>query len=94
MTLDLFQEDASHKGKSKLTYRPLADRMRPQTLGDYVGQDHIIGEGKTLSQAIKNQPYIRWFSGGHPVREKQRWQKSLQILYRRILLAYRLFYLA
>ena len=65
MTLDLFQEDASqkdasqkdvpHKGKSKLTYRPLADRMRPQMLDDYVGQDHIIGEGKTLSQAIKNQ---------------------------------------
>lgn len=60
MTPDLFQEDApqkdvSHKGKTKLAYRPLADRMRPQTLGDYVGQDHIIGDGKTLSQAIKNQ---------------------------------------
>ena len=36
-------------------YRPLADRMRPQRLADYIGQDHIIGEGKTLSQAIENQ---------------------------------------
>lgn len=29
--------------------------MRPQTLHDYIGQNHIIGDGKTLSQAIQNQ---------------------------------------
>jgi putative ATPase len=36
-------------------YQPLADRMRPQVLADYVGQDHIIGSGRSLSQAIENQ---------------------------------------
>ncbi len=36
-------------------YRPLADRMRPQLLGEFIGQEHIIGSGKTLSQAIENQ---------------------------------------
>jgi len=36
-------------------YRPLADRMRPKLLSEYVGQEHIIGAGKTLSQAIENQ---------------------------------------
>ena len=36
-------------------YRPLADRMRPQLLGEYIGQEHIIGSGKTLSQSIENQ---------------------------------------
>lgn len=36
-------------------YRPLADRMRPQSLVDYIGQEHIIGEAKTLTQAIENQ---------------------------------------
>ncbi len=36
-------------------YRPLADRMRPQLLSEYIGQEHIIGAGKTLSQAIENQ---------------------------------------
>jgi len=36
-------------------YRPLADRMRPQLLSEYIGQEHIIGSGKTLSQAIENQ---------------------------------------
>ena len=48
MTAELFSEDIQ-------PYRPLADRMRPQGLADYIGQDHIIGEGKTLSQAIENQ---------------------------------------
>ena len=37
------------------TYRPLADRMRPQVLADYIGQEHIIGQGKTLTQAIESQ---------------------------------------
>jgi putative ATPase len=27
---------------------PLADRMRPQTLEEYVGQEHILGPGKPL----------------------------------------------
>lgn len=48
MTAELFSEDTQ-------PYRPLADRMRPQGLADYIGQEHIIGEGKTLSQAIENQ---------------------------------------
>jgi putative ATPase len=28
--------------------KPLADRMRPRTLDDFVGQEHILGEGKLL----------------------------------------------
>ena len=34
------------------TTRPLADRMRPNTLDDLVGQEHILGEGKPLREAI------------------------------------------
>ncbi len=30
--------------------KPLADRLRPQTLADVVGQNHIIGSGKVLSE--------------------------------------------
>ncbi|MFZ9709527.1 MAG: replication-associated recombination protein A [Steroidobacteraceae bacterium] len=33
--------------------RPLADRMRPQTLAQYVGQSHLIGPGKPLRVAIE-----------------------------------------
>ena len=32
---------------------PLADRMRPENIGEFVGQDHILGEGKFLNRAIK-----------------------------------------
>ena len=40
-----------------LAGRPLADRMRPTSLDDYIGQKHLLGEGKPLRQAI---------SSGHP----------------------------
>jgi putative ATPase len=43
---DLFALDAS-QGK------PLADRMRPRGLEEYVGQDHILGPGKPLRTAIE-----------------------------------------
>lgn len=33
---------------------PLADRMRPETLSDVVGQRHILGEGKALQNMIES----------------------------------------
>ncbi len=33
-------------------HAPLADRMRPTTLDEYIGQQHIVGEGKPLRSAI------------------------------------------
>ena len=33
-------------------YRPLADRMRPEVIDDFIGQDHILGEGRILRKAI------------------------------------------
>ena len=33
--------------------RPLADRMRPRTLSEFVGQHHILGPGKPLSASIE-----------------------------------------
>jgi len=32
---------------------PLAARMRPRTLDEYIGQEHIVGEGKLLRRAIE-----------------------------------------
>lgn len=32
--------------------QPLADRMRPRTLDEYAGQDHILGPGRPLREAI------------------------------------------
>ena len=33
-------------------YRPLAARMRPHTLAEYIGQSHLLSEGKPLYRAI------------------------------------------
>ena len=35
-------------------FRPLADRMRPRSLDEFVGQSHILGEGKPLRQAVES----------------------------------------
>ncbi len=35
------------------TTRPLADRMRPRTLEEYAGQEHLIGPGKPLRVSIE-----------------------------------------
>jgi putative ATPase len=36
------------------TYRPLADRLRPQTLDEFVGQSHLLGPGAPLRRALEN----------------------------------------
>jgi putative ATPase len=35
-------------------YRPLADRLRPQTLDEYVGQSHLLGPGAPLRRALES----------------------------------------
>ena len=32
---------------------PLADRLRPSNLDDYLGQDHLISDGKIINRMIK-----------------------------------------
>jgi putative ATPase len=34
--------------------QPLADRLRPHTLDEYVGQNHLLGRGKVLNRIIEN----------------------------------------
>ena len=40
------------KEKSSKTDAPLASRMRPESVDEIVGQEHILGEGKLLRRAI------------------------------------------
>ncbi len=40
-----------HNGNMN-TRQPLADRMRPRTLKEYVGQEHLVGKGKMLKDFI------------------------------------------
>jgi len=44
--------------------QPLADRMRPATLGDFCGQQHLLAEGKPLRRAIEQgKPHSMVFWG-------------------------------
>lgn len=47
--MDLFEKNNQ---KEDLKNAPLAVRMRPKTLDEFVGQRHILGEGKLLTRAI------------------------------------------
>jgi putative ATPase len=37
----------------KQAYQPLADRLRPQKLSEFVGQDHLVGRGKIISTLLR-----------------------------------------
>jgi putative ATPase len=37
----------------KQAYQPLADRLRPQKLSEFVGQEHLVGRGKIISTLLK-----------------------------------------
>ena len=42
---------------------PLAERLRPRTLDDYIGQEHLVGEGAVLRRMIDSgriASFILW----------------------------------
>jgi putative ATPase len=49
--MNLFSTNPSSDSSGDRT-RPLADRMRPRTLDEFVGQEHLIGPGKPLRAQI------------------------------------------
>jgi len=70
MTSDLF-ESSSHGASQEVEtpavgYQPLAARLRPHTLADYAGQEHILAPGKPLRQAIESQQLHSMIFWGPP----------------------------
>jgi putative ATPase len=49
--MDLFEHKRSVE---KQVSAPLADRMRPRILNEYVGQKHLVGEGQVLRRLIES----------------------------------------
>ena len=45
---------------------PLAERMRPQSLDEVVGQEEIIGDGKILTEIVKNGEPVNLIFWGPP----------------------------
>ncbi len=57
--MDLFQEQTTMSS-------PLASRLRPETLDDYVGQEHLVGPGKILRQMIQKDNISSMIFWGPP----------------------------
>src|SRR5918994_295185 len=47
--MDLFQSDET---KEQRSLQPLAERMRPSSLADFVGQKHLLGPGRILTEMV------------------------------------------
>lgn len=53
--MDLFEEkDSGNVSGGGSGNQPLATRMRPNSLDEFVGQEHLVGEGKMLNRMIKS----------------------------------------
>jgi putative ATPase len=58
--------EARKKDRVKETHTPLAERMRPQTFDRVYGQDHILGQGKLLSELIGSNRLVSIIFWGPP----------------------------
>jgi len=50
-----------------MSIKPLAERLRPNTFEEYIGQEHLIGEGAVLREAVKTgqiPSFILWGGPG------------------------------
>src|SRR4030042_2422843 len=45
---------------------PLADRIRPKKLSEFIGQEHLLGEGKPLRLAIETKQIFSMIFWGPP----------------------------
>lgn len=61
--MDLF--DATTRAESSRD-APLAERMRPRSLDEYVGQEHLLGEGKLLRRLIESDTLTSLIFWGPP----------------------------
>ena len=61
--MDMFDDG---RPETAVMARPLADRMRPETLDDFVGQDHVIGPDSLLRRAITDDNLFSAIFWGPP----------------------------
>jgi len=50
----------------KFYMQPLADKLRPKSLDDFVGQDHLVGLGKPLRMAVEKKHLFSFLLWGPP----------------------------
>jgi putative ATPase len=54
--MDLFE---AHAQKQRAEFAPLADRMRPKTLAEFVGQEKLLGKGSPASPGLRGAGLLR-----------------------------------
>jgi putative ATPase len=64
--MSLFDASPISAAASHGRQAPLAERMRPQTLDEYVGQEHLLGPGKPLRLAIEGDDATSMIFWGPP----------------------------
>ena len=61
--MDLFEYNAQ---QSSAKSQPLAERVRPNDLKDFVGQKHLLGKGKLIRTAIESDHIFSMILWGPP----------------------------
>jgi putative ATPase len=61
--MDIFEYHAQQAADAS---RPLADRMRPRHLAEFVGQDHVVGEESLIRKAIEQDRIFSMILWGPP----------------------------
>lgn len=65
--------------KTGLPNTPLADRVRPKSLTEFYGQEHLVGEGKPIRLMIENQTVTSFILCDHRELVKQLSHKLSQM---------------
>lgn len=60
--MDLFEMNKEHD----LGHKPLAERLRPRTLEEYIGQEHLLGKGRALRALIETDKVPSMILQGPP----------------------------
>jgi putative ATPase len=61
--LDIFQDQAK---RAEEAAKPLAERMRPAKLHEFIGQEHVVGKGTLLRKAMENDQVFSMILWGPP----------------------------
>ncbi|RWX43044.1 Holliday junction DNA helicase ruvB N-terminus [Candidatus Electrothrix aarhusensis] len=67
---------------------PLAERMRPVSLDDFFGQEHLVGRGRLLHELISNGKIPSLLLWGPPGSGKTTLASILAIVFRLILYSF------
>lgn len=62
--MDLFSDKQKKQSSQKSV--PLAERLRPENLAEFIGQQHLVGEGKIIRQAIEHDDLMSMIFWGPP----------------------------